>query len=162
MKGIMINLINKKIHILGLILVAVAGISAGCSTRAESRQTSEPTVAKKEPVTASSPAAKPSSMPDAERRFDGDFDGDMEYTTPAPSKKSAANINKASFEKIKIGMTLEEVEKIVGDKGMLVGTNIINGRTKYIYKWSNDNFSSYIDVTIENDKVSEKADKNLK
>lgn len=160
----MINLINKskKGHILGLILLAAAGISAGCSTKAESRQTTEPTIAKKE-AAAPTPALKTTPTADPERRFDGDFEDDMEYSTPKPAaKKSAVNISKATFEKIKTGMTLEEVEKLVGDEGMLVGTNIINGRTKKIYKWSNDNFSSYIDVTIENEKVIEKQDKNLK
>ncbi len=163
--GIMINLINKssKIHILGFILLAAAGISAGCSTRAESRQTTEPTIAKKEAaMPTATPIVKASPMSDADRRYDGDFDGDMEYSTPRSEKTATASINKATFEKIKVGMTLEEVEKLVGDQGMLVGTNITNGRTKYIYKWSNDNFSSYIDVTIENEKVTEKGDKNLK
>ena len=161
----MTNFINfdKKGHILGLILLLAAGISAGCSARAESRPVAEPAIAKKE-AAATTPAAKTSTMPAPERRFDGDFEGEMEYSTPAPVKKSASavKINKATFDKIKPGMTLEEVEKLVGDKGLLVGTNIINGRTKKIYKWSNDNFSTYIDVTIENGKVIEKDDKNLR
>jgi hypothetical protein len=38
----------------------------------------------------------------------------------------------------------------------------VNGRKTQIYKWSNDNFTSYIDVTIENGKVAEKKDKGLK
>lgn len=163
------NLINtnKKRHIIGLILLTAAGISAGCSTRAESRPATEPTIAKKETTTASSatPVVKSSTLPDAERRFDGDFEGDMEYSTPKPAEKKSAtpvNISKATYDKINVGMTLEEVEKLVGDEGLLVGTNIINGRKTQIYKWSNDNFTSYIDVTIENGKVAEKKDKNLK
>jgi hypothetical protein len=166
MKGIMQNIINigKNGRLLGLLLLAAAGISAGCSTRAESRQAAEPTIAKKEAVTATpTPAIKTSTMPATERRFDGDFEGDMDYSTPSTAKRTApVNLNKATFEKIRIGMALEEVEKLVGEKGMLVGTNIVNGKTKKIYKWSNDNFSSYIDVTIENGKVIEKNDKNLK
>jgi len=165
MKGIMKNLIsnNKNGLILGLILLAAAGIFAGCSTKAESRQTNEPTIAKREATPAPTPV-KASPTLDPERRFDGDFEGDMEYSTPKPAAKNSAavNINKATFEKINVGMTLEEVEKLVGDKGMLVGTNLINGRKTQIYKWSNDNFTSYIDVTIENGKVAEKKDKNLK
>lgn len=157
--------IGKNGRLLGLLLLAAAGISAGCSTRVESRQASEPAIAKKEAVTATpTPAIKTSTMPETDRRFDGDFEDDMEYSTPSTSKRTAAavNLNKATFEKIRIGMTLEEVEKLVGEKGMLVGTNVVNGSTKKIYKFANDNFSSYIDVTLENGKVAEKRDKNLK
>jgi hypothetical protein len=166
MKGIMKNLIgkSKKVNILGLILLAVAGISAGCSTTARSSETSKPTIAKNDSTPAPTPVVKAASVTEAERRFDGDFEGDMEYSTPKPAAKTsrAATINKAAFEKISVGMTLAEVEKIIGEEGLLVGTNIINGRKTQIYKWSSDNFSSYIDVTIENGKVAEKKDKNLK
>jgi hypothetical protein len=89
------------------------------------------------------------------------FDGDMEYSTPAPPKTSV-KLTKAAFEKIKVGMTLAEVEKMLGDEGMLVSTMDVNGRKTQTYKWSNDNFTSYIDVVIENGKVAEKKDKGLK
>jgi len=156
----MINLIRagKKGHILGLILLAIAGISAGCTTSAETiRKTEPPTQKRETTATAQTPVYPINQDPYSERQFDGD----MEYSTPAP-QKSSANLNKSSFEKIKVGMTLGEVEKMLGDEGMLVSTMDVNGRKTQIYKWSNDNFTSYIDVTIENGKVVEKKNKGLK
>ena len=156
----MINFIraNKKKHILGLLFIAIAGISAGCSTRAETVKPAEPTAPKREVAAATqTPGVKTNQDQYSER----EFDGDMEYPAPAPIK-SAADVTKASFNKIKNGMTLEEVEKLLGEKGMLVSTMDVNGRKTQIYKWSNDNFTSYIDVTIENGKVVEKKDKGLK
>ena len=160
MRGIFINFIktNKQGHILGLILLAVAGISAGCTLKAETIQRNEPPVAVKETTTTTqTPSYRMSEDPYYDRQFDGDY----EYSTPAP-KKSAAVLSKSSFEKIKIGMTLGEVEKLLGEEGMLVSTMDVNGRKTQIYKWSNDNFTSYIDVTIENTKVVEKKNKGLK
>ena len=137
--------------------MAVAGIFAGCTTKAESIKPAEPPAAKKEVSTAQTPVNRPA--PDT--YFEREFEGDMEYSTPKPANSTAA-VNRPTYEKIKVGMTLEEVEKIAGDKGMLVSTMDVNGRKTQIYKWSNDNFTSYIDVTIENGKVIEKKDKNLK
>jgi hypothetical protein len=88
-------------------------------------------------------------------------DGDLDFSTPAP-QKSSATLSKAAFDKIKVGMSLAEVEKMLGDKGMLVSIMDVNGKKTQIYKWSNDNFTSYIDVTVEDNKVIEKKDKGLK
>ena len=156
----MINFIrtSKTGHILGLVLLAIAGISAGCTTRAETVKKGEPPVAKKETVATTQ---TPSYRMEEDPYFDRQFDGDMDYSLPAP-KKTTANLSKATFEKIKVGMTLGEVEKILGEEGMLVSTMDVNGRKTQIYKWSNDDFSSYIDVTIENTKVVEKKNKGLK
>ncbi len=160
MKGIIINFLrtSKKGYILGLILLAVAGISAGCTTKAETVKRSEPAAPERETtVTTQTPGYRMSQDPYGERQFDGDF----EYSIPAP-KKSAANLTKAAFEKIKVGMALGEVEKMLGEEGLLVSTMDVNGRKTQIYKWSNENFTSYIDVTIENAKVVEKKNKGLK
>jgi len=160
MKGIMINFIKtgKKGHILGLILLALAGITAGCTTKAETKRQTEPVAQKRE---VSDTTQTPSVRLNQDPYYEREFDGDMEYSTPAP-QKSAANLTKASFEKIKIGMTLGEVEKTLGEEGMLVSTMDVNGRKTQTYKWSNDNFTSYIDVVIESGKVAEKKNKGLK
>ena len=160
MKGIMINFIrtSNKGYILGLILLGIAGISAGCTTRAETVTRSEPSALQKETTsTTQTRGYQTEHDPYYDRQFDGEFD----YSPPTP-KPSAANLSKTYFEKIKIGMTLGEVEKLLGDEGMLVSTMDVNGRKTQIYKWSSDNFTSYIDVTIENTKVVEKKSKGLK
>ncbi|HEY8560827.1 MAG TPA: hypothetical protein VIL74_10670 [Pyrinomonadaceae bacterium] len=154
MKGI-IDFIgaDKKIRILGLILLAIAAVSAGCATRAE---TARPTAPEKETAaTTETPGFRYNRDPYSDREFDGDF----EYSTPP---KPAVILTKASFAKIQTGMTLAEVEKTLGGEGLLVSMMNVNGRKTQIYKWSNHNFTSYIDVTIENGKVVEKKDKGLK
>lgn len=149
---------GKTGHILGLFLLAVAGISAGCSAKAETTGQTEPPVQKREVTAATQvPDMRSNRNPYAEMPQDGDLD----YSTPVPQKTSAV-LTKIAFDKIKVGMSLAEVEKMLGDKGMLVSTMDVNGKKTQIYKWSNDNFTSYIDVTIENNKVIEKKDKGLK
>jgi len=160
MKGIMINFIRASIkgHLPGLILLAIAGISAGCAAKAETTGRTEPAAPQKETATTTqTPSVRLSHDPYSER----EFDGDMEYSTPAP-KKSAALLTKASFEKIKVGMPLAEVEKVLGEAGMLVSIMDFNGRKTQTYKWSNDNFTSYIDVVVEGGKVAEKKQQGLK
>lgn len=155
----MINFIrtSKKGYILGLLLT-LAGISAGCATRAETvRQTEPPVPPRETAVATQTPGTRMNQDPYYERQFDGD----MEYSTPA-EQKTSENLNKATFTRIKPGMSLAEVEKMMGEKGMLVSTMDVNGRKTQTYKWSNDNFSTYIDVVIENGKVAEKKEKGLK
>lgn len=156
----MINFIrtSKKGQILGLLLVVIAGISAGCAAKAETSKPTETKVQKREVAAATQTPEMPmnrnpySEMPQ---------DGDLEYSPSVPQKTSAT-LTKAAFGKIKVGMSLAEVEKMLGDKGMLVSIMDVNGKKTQIYKWSNDNFTTYIDVTIENNKVIEKKDKGLK
>ena len=149
---------GKTGYILGLLLLALAGFSAGCSTKAETVRRTTPEAPPREvAATTQTPSNRMMQDPYADRQFDGDF----EYPTPT-APKTSANLNKASFDKIKTGMTLDAVEKLMGEKGMLVSTMDVNGRKTQTYKWSNDNFSTYIDVVIENGKVAEKKDKGLK
>jgi hypothetical protein len=136
---------------------------AGCAAQAETRTETAP-VAQKYEVTqrqtaaaAQTPEMRLNRNPYAEMPQDGD----LEYSMPAPNSSSPL-LNKTVFDKIKPGMTLEAVEKLLDEKGMLVSTMDVNGRKTQIYKWSNDDFSRYIDVTIEKGKVVEKKDKGLK
>ena len=156
----MINFIRTSIkgRILGLFLLTSAAVTAGCTAQAETSQRIEPpkrevTTARRAPV---DDDVRMTRNPYAEMPQDGDFD----YS--APPKSAPVKLTKSTFEQIKTGMTLSEVEKLMGDKGMLVSTMDVNGRKTQIYKWSNDNFTTYIDVTIENEKVVEKKDKGLK
>lgn len=155
----MINFIraSKKGYFIGLILSTLAAISAGCVMKAETIKKPEPPAPKREAATTQTPGYRMNRDPYEER----DFEGDMDYPAPAPTVVSR-KITKADFYKIKTGMTLEEVENFLGDKGMLVSTMDVNGRKTRIYKWSSDNFTSYLDVTIENGKVVEKKEKGLK
>jgi len=150
---------SKKGKVLGLILLAIAGISVGCTTKAETVKKNDPPAPQKQTAP---PTQTPGYKVDEDPYYERDFYGDREYSTPAPQKSAPANLTKLTFNKIKTGVMLEEVEMLMGEKGMLVSTMDVNGRKTQIYKWSNDNFTSYIDVTIEGGKVVEKKDKGLK
>jgi hypothetical protein len=160
MKGIKMNFIRarKMGHILGLIFLAVAGISVGCTTKAETTKPAEPAAPKKVAIAATQ---TPSARVTPDLYNERQLEDDLEYSSPSP-RRPTSKVSRASYEKIKIGMTLEQVEKLIGEQGMLVSTMNVNGRKTQIYKWSSDNFSSYIDVTTEGGKVIEKKDKNLK
>ena len=162
---------NTQAHLIGLIFLGLAAvISAGCSTRAETVKpaTANAPVAQKEaPTPAPTTTAAPTQTPGASRISEDSFSEPGHELGPGyyPSreqKKSSVSITKASFEKLENGMTLAQVEKLLGDEGMLVSMMDVNGRKTQIYKWSTDDFSSYIDVTIENGKLVDKKEKGLK
>ncbi len=154
----------NKLYKLAIITVLAAASSGlqGCTAekdvRAETNRNAapSPTPAKTREVT---------ELP-AERTLN-DVPYEEEELKPARTarptvKVSGGKITKANFEKIEQGMTLPEVEKILGGEGLKVGTNIVNGRTTEIYKWTEDDFASYIDVVVEKEKVVEKREKGLK
>src|SRR5215211_1940342 len=99
----MINFIrtNKKGHILGLFLLTVSVILAGCTAQAET--TRQPAPPKREVAAQRTPDddIRMTRNPYAEMPQDGD----MEYSAPAPQKTAPANLSKSAFEKIKPGMT---------------------------------------------------------
>ena len=155
----MINFIkaNKTGYLGGIFLTAIALISAGCAANGETVKKNEPPAQKKE----AEPIGKPSEVKPERIEMTSNKENETDSPKSAPQKTSE-RLTKANFDKIKIGDSLEDVEKMMGDKGLLVSTMDVNGRKMQIYKWANDNFSSYIDVTIENGKVIEKKDKALK
>ena len=62
---------SKKGHILGLIVIAIAGLAAGCATRAETTGTGELPAPKSEAAaTTQTPGMRMSHDPYAEREFD--------------------------------------------------------------------------------------------
>ena len=152
------NITFMKNITLGLVLLwAAFGLSA-CSGASPSSANSGNGA-----NTAATPAAKPSVAAEKPKEIVEPEEKMVEPSRPVGTdSKSASAITKANYEKIREGMTLAEVEKILGDEGLKVGTNTINGRTTEIYKWTDDNFTSYIDVIFEKDNVVEKREKNLK
>src|SRR5690349_8018893 len=112
---------DKKGYIVGLLILAAAAVLAGCTALAE---TSKP-----EAAATKREVAAAEQKPDDDLRMTRNAyaempqDGDFEYSSPAPSMpKSTINLTKTTFGKIKTGMTLAEVEKLLGDRGMLVST----------------------------------------
>jgi hypothetical protein len=144
---------RSNIALYGTIML-LAAIYCGCASTAEppaqtnANRAENRTVAVKSPEPSRTPveAVPPVSGPDAET---------------APNSVAGGSLSRANYEKIKEGMTLGEVEKILGGEGLKVSTMTVNGRETEIYKWTNDNFKSYIDVVFEKNKVVEKKEKGI-
>jgi hypothetical protein len=156
----MINFIitSKQGYILGLLLLISGGIMAGCSAKAETKTPLPDTPKRAEVAELREP---PAYRQNRNPYSDMPYDGEIEYSAPV-RKNSAPLLTKTNFGRIKVGMSLTEAEKIMGDQGMLVSTMDVNGRKTQIYKWSNDDYTRSVDVTVENGKIIEKKDKGLK
>lgn len=70
-------------------------------------------------------------------------------------------INQTNFDKITNGMSYDEVTKIFSDKGFHSSSMKIHGKETEIFLWSNDDFSKYISLEFENNKVIEKKKKGF-
>lgn len=81
--------------------------------------------------------------------------------TPAPTaepKKGEISYN--SFQKVKTGMSLDDVKAILGDNPALTSSSEIAGVKAEIYSWTGSGFSS-ITVTFTNGKVSGRGQAGL-
>lgn len=85
---------------------------------------------------------------------------DPEHYKPA-SNRASKIVTKANFDRIKIGMSYREAVEIFGDEGMQVSTVKAGDRETTVFKWTAPDFSQYIDLHFENDKVVEKKQKAL-
>jgi hypothetical protein len=85
---------------------------------------------------------------------------DPEHYKPARSAASET-ITKANFDRIKTGMSYREAVEIFGGEGMQTSTMKTGDRETIIFKWTVPDFSKYIDIHFENDKVIEKKQKGL-
>lgn len=83
----------------------------------------------------------------------------------APAVPAVKTVSKADFEKVQTGMTLPEVEKILGGKGEEATSSTVELAGQSIktvsYNWKNPDFS-VATVTFQNDKVTAKMQINLK
>jgi hypothetical protein len=147
-----------------LIFSIIAAVTAGCGARAETGNTADATKSAVASTPASTPAAVSPATPEMKTTVPSPESPDAEKQPAAKEQTQPANsaVTKAGFEKIEEGMPLAEVQELLGDEGMKVSTMVINGRESEIYKWSDDNFSSYIDVTFEKGRVVDKKEKGMK
>lgn len=58
-------------------------------------------------------------------------------------------------------MIYREAVKIFGDEGVQTSTMKVHNRETTIFKWTVPDFSKYIDLHFENDKVIEKKQRGL-
>jgi hypothetical protein len=85
---------------------------------------------------------------------------DPEHYQPA-NNPASKTVTKANFDRIKIGMSYREAVEIFGDEGMQTSTMKAGDRETTIFKWTVPDFSKYIDLHFENDKVIGKKQKGL-
>lgn len=72
-----------------------------------------------------------------------------------------ADLTKAKYEQIKIGMTYDEVKEIIGSPGEQTSTSTFGNSTLTSYRWKGENFSNMY-VRFKDDKVTGKSNSGLK
>ena len=81
--------------------------------------------------------------------------------TPAPTAEpKKGEISYDSFQKVKTGMSLDDVKAILGDDPVLTSSSEIAGVKAEIYSWKGSGFSS-ITITFTNGKVSGRGQAGL-
>jgi hypothetical protein len=146
-------------------LLLGAAAAFGCSTQKTEATNADTKAVKAAETNQTTEVSKNVPRPTDDDLREMDYWHEMYYDRHEDArgdKDESKAVSKADFEKIKNGMTYNEVVKALGDEGMRVSTMKVNGRETEIYKWSNRDFSKYIDVTFEKEKVVEKSQKGLK
>ncbi|MEZ5307395.1 MAG: DUF3862 domain-containing protein [Pyrinomonadaceae bacterium] len=95
------------------------------------------------------------STPASDTTKDKDSDSDKK------SSSSGAGLTMESYEKIKPGMSYDDVAEILGDKGTETRSSTIGNSELKSYKWEGDNFIR-IYVNFKDDKVTSKNQTGLK
>ena len=117
----------------------IESITVKQSSEAINQPTTKPT---KQPT--AKPTKKPTAKPTAK-------------TTATPKRQA---ICYESFFEVKMGMTIDEVKKILGDNGELfTSTDFLNVKTE-IYSWTGSGFSMIL-ITFSNGTVIEKTQSGL-
>ena len=147
--------------LMALILFISAGIFFGCSGKTETAVESNRKENSNQAANANLTSYFPPPTPENVKTPMNAAENPKTNESGGGSSRSTSAISKANFEKIKEGMTLQEVEKILGGEGLNVATKIVNGRQTETFKWTSDNFTTYIDVVFEKNKMVEKKEKGL-
>ena len=82
-------------------------------------------------------------------------------STPEPAVKENDEVTMEEFNKIKNGMTYEEVVKIIGFEGTEMSSSEIGGIKTIMYSWQNDDGSN-MNAMFQNNKLNTKAQFGLK
>lgn len=85
---------------------------------------------------------------------------DPNQTTATPSASEADRITLAEFNQIQKGMTIRQVEEIIGAPGKLIAQSKIGSVNGEVYSWKNPHGSNAI-IEFKNDRVVAKAQAGL-
>lgn len=146
----------QNIPALFLILAAAAFIACASQKNAVTQNDSTANDASR--VASRTPEIK--TEPKRIKTLENHDSEDPEHYKPANNAASKI-VTKANFDRIKIGMSYREAVEIFGDEGMQTSTVKAGDRETTIFKWTVPDFSQYIDLHFENDKVIEKKQKGL-
>ena len=83
------------------------------------------------------------------------------FGTNTESKGDKASLTLDKYNQIKNGMSLEDVQEIIGSDGAEVSSSEIGKYKTVTQKWEGDNYS-YIICTFQNDKMMFKSQGSLK
>jgi hypothetical protein len=87
---------------------------------------------------------------------------DLDTLVAPPEMENTHQISKANFDKIKKGMTLQQVELIILGNSKQISSATENGKQIDTYRWETADSARYIQVRFSNDKVVDKSQKGLK
>lgn len=140
-------------------LFLILGVSAfaGCASQKTAATRSNPTPGKTAAAVQTPENKTELSRADSHEAYDSEM---PEIYEPSAQSVSKA-VTKANFDQIKIGMSYREAVKILGEEGIQTSTMKVHNRETTIFKWTVWDFSKYIDLHFENDKVIEKKQKGL-
>lgn len=93
---------------------------------------------------------------DAEASTKEEASSEEEVSSEA-EESEAATITKAEYDKIKNGMSYDDVVKIVGGEGESLSDSEIAGIKTAVYMWYGDDQISNANIMIQNGKVVSKA-----
>ncbi|CAN5361267.1 hypothetical protein BH10ACI3_BH10ACI3_24730 [soil metagenome] len=77
------------------------------------------------------------------------------------SQSAKADVTMAKYDQINTGMTLAEVEKIIGTPGLQTSNSVSSTYKNTGYRWEGDK-NARISVIFKDDKVSSKSQSNVK
>lgn len=87
--------------------------------------------------------------------------GQSESSSLSEGESAASSSDTASkFKQIKHGMSVKQVEKIMGSEGEEQASSSVSDNEATVYQWTTDDFG-VVSVTFENDKVVNKAQISL-
>lgn len=91
----------------------------------------------------------------------GDSNASQPQTQSEKQTSTGAGITKSNFDRIKTGMTYEQVVKILGKEGEELSSNEFGNIKTVMYKWDGENFSN-MNAMFQNGKLNSKSQFGLK
>lgn len=141
-------------NLVNIALVAVVLVVLGCKCQQTldeiKNQTQSP-----------SPTASASPSPSATKSDDSKSDNKSDNKTDKKTDSASTGVSKASFNKMRNGMTRDEVNEIIGFDGTEITSNEGGGKVFSSYKWEGKNYA-IITAVFEDDILTSKYEANLK